>query len=444
VSSGRELAVRVLVRVTDEGAFASRALDAELTRAELPAREAAFATELVYGTLRVLPALDAQLAAHLHKGLERMDPLLRATLRCGAYQLFHLARVPAHAAVDESVKLVRRDRGPKLAGVANAVLRKLAAARPAEPKEPERLVLPGWLEASLLRALGSERLASVLLADATPPLSLRVAVGLDREQIAAELQAARPHAQVALGRLSPRCLLLRRAGDPRALPGYAEGRVSVQEQGAQLVALSLGAQPGERVADLCAGHGGKTAWLADAVGEGGQVLAVDLDPRKLDRLALDLARQGIAPERVERRAIDLTVGVGGLEASFDRVLVDAPCSGLGTLLRRPELLLRVRESDLARLAELQRSILRNARKLVRPGGLLLYAVCSPMREEGAEVAERLEYELPELTRVREPLAGLLAGLAPDPDGVARLGPWLGEPSDASPDAYQIAAFRTPA
>jgi 16S rRNA (cytosine967-C5)-methyltransferase len=432
----------VLQRVTDEGAFATAALDAELSRARLHPRDAGLATAIVYGALRVLPELDRRIAARLHRPDGKLDGVLRAALRAGCYQLAYLERVPAHAVVDECVSVVRAARGPKLAAVGNAVLRKLAAELASEAAGTRPgLVLPPWLDAAIGDALSPERRAAWLSAgDESPPVCLRVAAHVDRDALAAELRAARPDAEVALGALSARALLLRRAGDPRELPGYADGRFSVQEEGAQLIATSLGAQPGERIADLCCGHGGKTAALAESVGAGGSVLAADLDERKLDKLALELVRQGIDEGRVQRRALDLSVGTGGLAAQFDRVLVDAPCSGLGTLRRRPELALRIGPDDPQRLAGLQLAIARRSAELLRPGGLMLLAVCSPLPVEGPELARQLEQAVPALKRCPE-LGARLDAFAPDSDGVTRIGPWHGRGGPVSPDLYQLTAWR---
>ncbi|HMI90036.1 MAG TPA: transcription antitermination factor NusB [Polyangiales bacterium] len=439
----RGVAIRVLERVTEEGAYASAALDAELGRARLDPRDAGLATAIVYGTLRVLPELDRLIAARLHRPGSKLDPVLSAALRAGCYQLGYLERVPAHAVVDECVSAVRAARGPKLAAVANAVLRKLAVELSGQAGTRPGLVLPAWLDAQLERALTPERRAAWLRANDEPPgLCLRVAADVDRAAFADELRAARPDAEIELGVLSPRALLLRRAGDPRLLPGYADGRFSVQEEGAQLIAASLGAQPGERVADLCAGHGGKSVWLAEAVGASGQVLAVDVDERKLDKLGHELQRLQLADGRVQTRTIDLSVGSGGLGPELDRVLVDAPCSGLGTLRRRPELALRVAPEDPARLAALQLAILKSAARLVRPGGLLLLAVCSPLAVEGPELARQLERALPELVPCPE-LGAPPTGFQSDSDGVTRVGPWHQRGGAVSPDLYQLVAWRRP-
>ncbi|MFW6051086.1 MAG: RsmB/NOP family class I SAM-dependent RNA methyltransferase [Myxococcota bacterium] len=431
----RVVATRVLYRVAAKGAFATPALDAEIRRAGLDARDAALASEIVYGALRVLPSLDRTIAAHLRRA-GRMDAHARAALRAASYQILHLSRVPPRAAVHDAVALVRRERGAPLAGFVNAVLRRVADVRPTDPRPPDRLEVPPWLEAQLEEALGPDRAEAFLrVRPLPPPLGLRVRG--DREAFARRLRADRPDAEVTAGALSPGALRVRHAGDPRRLPGYEDGAFCVQEEGAQVVALALGASEGDRVVDACAGRGGKTLLLAEAVGPVGHVTALDLHERKLEAIGAELARLHLSAERVETRTVDLTVGTGGLEARFDRVLVDAPCTNLGTVHRRPELLFRLSPEDPGRLAILQRGILRQAARLVRPGGLLAYAVCSPTREEGPGVAAFVEQELEGLERLPAPLPG--SGLSPDPDGVARVGPWS-DPGGGA-DAYQIVRWR---
>jgi 16S rRNA (cytosine967-C5)-methyltransferase len=349
--------------------------------------------------------------------------------------------VPAHAVVDETVRVVRAARGPGLAGVANAVLRKVAGAGAPGASPASGTAVPAWVDGELARALGESRRSALLAGGRLPPpLALRLSAGVVRSEVAEAITRARPGAELQPGCVSPLALLARRAGDPRTLPGYAEGHFGVQEEGAQAVALCLGAQPGERIADLCAGHGGKSVLLAERIGPDGELLAVDVDERKLERIAPELKRLGLGDARLQTRAIDLTVGTGGLEARFDRVLVDAPCTGLGTLRRRPELLLRLAESDPARLAQLQLAILGRALRLVRPGGVLLYAVCSPTLAEGPEVAARFETGAPGLIREWDSSA-LALNVVPDADRVVRLGPWMGGEDADSPDAYQLVRWR---
>lgn len=440
ISPARSVAVAVLHRVTDKGAYASLALDAEIKRARLDARDAALATEIAYGSLRVLPELDRLIAAQIAREGKKIDPWVNAALRASCYQLQHLSRIPTHAVVDDAVSLVSSMRGRSLGGFVNAILRKIAAQRPQSPQPPSALCLPAWLASLLLETLGPERFSSFVRArPLPPPLGLRVHVGqISRDQLAEKITKAVPKAEVALGELSQLALVLRGAGDPRKLPGYAAGDFSVQEEGAQLVVLSTGARPGERVVDACAGHGGKSRVLAQLVGPTGSVVALDIDERKLAAISQETARVDAnhADAKIETSAIDLTIGRGGLEATFDRVLVDAPCSGLGTIHRRPELLLRIASADLARFTELQQSILISAAKLVRPSGRLIYSVCSPLRQEGVQVASLFEACCPNFKRVEPPSTQGLP--VPDPDGITRVGPWL-TPASASSnvDAYQI-------
>jgi 16S rRNA (cytosine967-C5)-methyltransferase len=382
--TARDVASRVLFRVAEKGAWAAPALDAELARARLEVRDRALATEIVYGALRTLAAIDGAIDRHLKKK-GAIDPFARAAMRAAAYQVLYLDRVPAHAAVDAAVTQVRRERSPKLAGFVNAILRKVAAA-PRLPK-PDRLVVPAWFEADLERSLGEEGAARFLAErPLPPPISLRARI--DRDVLRARIEESVPGVRVEHG-VAPSSLLVYGAGDPRKLPGYAAGDYAVQEEGAQLVALELGARAGERVADLCAGHGGKTMILAEAVGASGRVVAVDLHESKLEDLERERARLAISTA-IETEAIDLVVGLGGLTpASFDRVLVDAPCTGAGTIHRRPELLLRLAREDAARLADVQTVILDRAIDLVKSGGEVVYAVCSPFAAEGPGVVDRV-------------------------------------------------------
>jgi len=450
-ASAREIAARVVFRVAEKGAFASRALDAELSRGALAARDAGLATEIVYGTLRVLPAIDARYGKHLTRPIDKLDPVTRAVLRTATYQLAHLSRVPPHAVVDESVAIVSRMRGGKLGGLVNAVLRRVAEGRPEQPAPPTRVVVPDWVHAELLASLGEERTRALLEArPLPPPVGLRVRAGADREAMARSLREALPEGRFELGAVSERALLAWRAGDLRKLAAFTAGELTVQEEGSQWIASYLDVQPGDRVADLCAGHGGKTTYFAERVGEGGAVVAVDLDERKLEQIAPELMRLGVPAQRVETRAIDLARGTAGLPPLFDKVLLDAACTGLGTLHRRPDLLLRVAQGDPQRLAELQLSMLKNAAKLVREGGVLVYSVCSPASAEARDVAARFELAVPGFER--EPRPGVSCGsFAADADGVVRIGPWAQSghfpaqtPRDSrleSPDAYQVVRFR---
>lgn len=412
----------MLLRILGDGAWASRALDAELSRARMIGSESARATDLVYGTLRAHRDLDARIAVACDKG-PPTDLAAITALRMATYELVHTPE-SSHAIVDGWVQFTKDERGEGLSRFVNAVLRRLSRERPETPL-PRQASVPSWIEKLALRSLGEARANAFLgsLAE-PPPLALRARTAADRDALLEAIVSARPDAEVWAGTLSPLAVLVRGAGDPRKLPGYREGRFSVQDEGSQLIAAALGAQPGERVVDACSGRGGKTFALAEDVGTSGSVFAIDVAEPKLAQLSDELRRLNIEEERIERHAIDLSVGLGGLpEASFDRVLIDAPCSGLGTLGRRPELSLRLTYEDPQRLAELQSAIVANALRLLKPEGRLVYAVCSIANIEVAAARDL-------------PLAPVDPALATpvDPDGVLRIGPWnVGH----TMDAYQV-------
>lgn len=372
-----------------DDAFVAAALDAELRRhPQLDARERALATELAYGTMRSEPALRARLFVHAPRGVS--DERVLAQLLVAAYQILLLERVPAFAAVDAAVTGVKRERGPRVAGFANAVLRKLAkTGEKLSQAQALRESVPAWLWQELERSVGPEQALLLLTGDAWTGLRLRPGAPLP-EWLEQQRQ----------GRVSPLARLVRGEGDPRQKPGFAEGAFTVQEEGAQAIGLALGVRAGDKVLDACAGRGQKATLIAERLG-GGQLVACDLYPEKLQALEEDAARLGL--RGIETRAVDWSVGQGGLPDDFERVLVDAPCSGTGTLRRRPEILRRLKAEDPARLAELAESILRSAASRARPGGTVLFAVCSVLEQECeavvARVADLLEpspFDAPEL------------------------------------------------
>jgi 16S rRNA (cytosine967-C5)-methyltransferase len=388
VSPARRAAAEALARVFAADAFASAALDAALNHAPLDSRDAALATELVYGVLRTEGFLDQRLSALARRGLPSDDPRVLAHLLMAAYAIAFLDRVPAFAAVSEAVEGVRAAGGERVAGFANAVLRRLADGIEAEgrPVLADAVVAsaPGWLRGALRRSLGRAGAVAYLAAGPVPPpIGLCVAAGEDRAAWMETLSAAAPGATLSAGAVSPRAVLVRGAGDVRRLPGAGTAWI-VMEEGAQTVALLAGAAVGDRVLDACAGHGNKT-WVLAQEATPGAVDASDLHPAKLDQL-----RAGPPGARVRATYVtDWTGGPGELPEGYDLVVVDAPCSGVGTLRRRPEIGRRRTPEDVARLADLQVAITRQAATRARDGGRLLFAVCSVLREEGEEVAARL-------------------------------------------------------
>jgi 16S rRNA (cytosine967-C5)-methyltransferase len=431
----RSIAAVALVRVTKDKAFAAAALDTELDRAaQLEPRDRALATELVYGSLRLLPWLEARVARHAKRGIDALDPMVRAHLVLAAYQILVLERIPAFAAVDQAVTAVRALRGSNVGGFANAVLRKVAAEkRPSEKELAEAMsssVDPALREA-IVRALGEDDTAVLLGGHhEVPKTGIRVEDASARETWLDRLRLARPHATFELGQVSRHAILARGAGKVTDLPGWADGAWTIQEEGSQAVALAVGAKPGETVLDACAGRGNKTGILALEVRPNGAVDAADVHPKKLTRLVEELGRIGLQVR--ETHPVDWSRGDGGVTHRYDRVLIDAPCSGTGTIRRRPELGLRRVMADVAELASIQEQILRHVAGVVRPGGRVVYAVCSVLREEAEDVLARVT----DVGLVPAPFDGPIPpGLAADSTSFRLL------PSRHGTDGYFVASLR---
>lgn len=396
--SARLIAARVIERVLRDGAYLSRALDAELLRhPQLDARERSLCAELCYGSIRTQQFLREALERHATKKLPSNDPLLFSELLIAAYQVLFLDRVPPSAAVNAAVNQVRKKRGARVAGFANALLRNLVrAGREANKAEAVLASAPAWFRERIQSSLGEAELRALVGATEVPPpivARLAGAADLPPEWAAAKPCRYAPHAFELSGALT---LEQRR----RAI-------WVVQEEGAQLIAWALGARPGETVLDACAGRGTKTSLLWQAMAGQGRLWATDAHPHKLESLRHDFTRLGLPLP--ELAAVDWTMGQGEVPRVFDRVLVDAPCTGSGTIRRRPEILLRLEPDDPARMGALQESIVRSVAACLVPGGRLLYAVCSVFPEEGEAVMERTR-DLFEPVPFDTPVLG---GLVPD-------------------------------
>jgi len=424
----RLLALRVLERVQRAGAYADVLLHAQLSRSELSAPDRAFATELVYGTLRWRGRIDFCLQRVLDRDLDKLEPLVATALRLGAYQLLFSERVPVTAAVDESVRCVRAAGVERATGLVNAVLRRLAAEHDALPlpslaDDPlahliHALSIPEWIAARWLELFGPEEAAALARAsNEAPPLCVRANV--QRTSPAALLEELRerfPEAQPC--RIARDGIVLGRRGNPALDPAFLSGRFTVQDEASQLVVALLDPQPGERVLDVCAAPGGKSTGIAERVGAEGCVLAIDRHVRRLDLIRRSARRLGLPAVRTLDRDVTRPLQDLPVAAGFDRVLVDAPCSGLGTLRRNADARWRVGPGDPARLAKIQRAILRNAAAALRPGGVLVYSTCTLLPEENEAVVDAFLRESKEF-RPAEP-ASLPAGLAPVLDAQGRL------------------------
>lgn len=454
--TARNVAAEVVARVERDEAFAAAVLDHELRRAtDLAPRDRALATELAYGTLRLRPLLERSIEQATPRGIATLDPRTRALLLVAAYQL-HYTRIPAFAAVSEAVEAIRLTRGRAVSGFANGALRAVAVAAQASPlpRPPTafRDATAPWLRRALERSIGADATEALLTAGPyPPPVHLRVrrvhgrADTEVRDQWLAELVAAAQAsgvAKVEAAPFSPLAIRARGIGDPHALPGHEEGRFTVQEEGSQLLAFLLGVRPGDVVLDACAGRGNKATLLAELLESDdprqGRVDVADLHPEKLARLAAELQRLRLPPSAAY--AVDWSVGCGDVpEATYDRVLVDAPCSGTGTIRRRPEIQTRRKAADLPALQALQVQILAHAARAVRPGGRLVYSVCSVLRDECEAVVQKVLGEHPRLLEPAPFDADIAAKLFGEGAREGRLLTHL-----HGTDAYYVASFVRPA
>jgi 16S rRNA (cytosine967-C5)-methyltransferase len=399
------VAIHVLERVARDGAFADLALDAALARQRLTTRDAALATELTYGTLRWQRYLDWVLAPHSRRPLASLEAQVLAAVRVAAYQIVFLERIPPFAAVNDAVSLAGTR--PGIAGFVNAVLRAFVRRgtrerEPAPPLDPVEAIalrcsFPTWLAARWMDRYGPEDARSLMLAmNGRPPLTVRAnTLRLSREELARRLGAEEKRTSTSTSYAPEGLMVTHGGGPPASWRVFGEGACAVQDEASMLVAHLVGAAPGDTVADVCAAPGTKTTHLAQLMANRGRLLAFDREPSRLERVSEGAARLGVSI---------IETGSGSVEslapryaASCDAVLVDAPCSNLGVLRRHPEVKWRRHSDELAKSATEQRTILRAAATMVRPGGRLVYATCSLEPEENEEVVRDLLTRRDDLT-----------------------------------------------
>ena len=436
VSHARRAAFEILRRVDDEGAFASVLLAAGIE--ELSAQDRALCYELVLGVLRRQLWLDRLIEYYARRSVESLDaPVLRA-LRLGLYQLRFLSRVPARASVNESVNLMRLAKMGSAASFVNAVLRRATREPRYDPtiniSDPiEQIAIetshPVWLIERWANALGKEEAEAFARANnESPPTAFRVNAR-DEDGLQAVLHELRDAGGIPEpSRVAPDAWRIQ--GATAALRRLAhDGRVYIQDEASQLVAHVLEAREGERVLDVCAAPGSKTTHIAARTPDLSFIVAGDLYEHRLRTVMEAGARARTSLIRAV--TLDATTGLPLAEASFDRVLVDAPCTGTGTLRRNPEIRWRITASDIRELQKRQQRILASASRMVRQGGRLVYSTCSVEREENEEVAASFLQENKTFRQVSPPV------LAPfqSASGAART--W---PHKEGADGFFIAAF----
>lgn len=423
-------------RVT-AGAPADRALQQVFKKArDLGSRERAEVGDVLFGLLRTQRRIDDRLERAARAEKRRIDTLDAPML--------NRVRVLAYLAEREVGLEVLEATDPPAFKRLPSVLARIATGRLPRSKKKGlealaiELCFPTWMARRLVDAFGETRTRVIGEGlDGRAPITLRVANRFDRDEIAGRIRTEQGWGPVAT-RLSPQGLILPRAVDLPTWALFREGAVELQDEGSQLVTLACGLAPNERVLDACAGAGGKTIALADALGAGGRVVAMDPESTKLDELKKRVARSDLAAD-VEVRTGDLTELPNDLEGGFDAVLVDAPCTGSGTLRRHPDLRWRLKDADIEAETGRQRRLLTGALAAVKPGGRLIYATCSVFAEENEAISSYLLEQEPRLAPL--PLAELWGErlshqLAATHE--ARIGPG---PDRDGPDGFFIAAFR---
>ena len=392
----RMLAFTLLQRVEHSEAFADEILDRSFcTNPVLRPVDRAFVTELVLGVLRWRGRLDWVLQQALRFPRKKLDSRIQDILRLGAYQLLFLDRIPPSAAINESVRLIKSIfADEKLSGFANAVLRAIDRkqedfAVPSPEKSPVEylssfLSHPRWLAERWLKEFGIETAGAICAANnRRPPWTLRVnTLKISRENLMAELQKSGVHSRPTP--FSPDGLIAEKSPFPEGGTLFQTGLFFLQDEGSQIVPYLLQPRPGEKILDACSAPGGKSTHIAQLMANQGQIIAFDRQKKKIERVRENASRLGISMLTAlpADAGLPLPIQAG---PGFDRILIDAPCTGLGTLHRNPEAKWRRKPEDPQRLQRLQRALLQNTGSYLKPGGVLVYSTCTLTAEENDQV-----------------------------------------------------------
>ena len=387
----RETAMKVLLAVHENGAYANIALAEALRKARLNEMDRRFATELVYGAVKAGGTLDWIVRRYTNRPLRKMTPYVRSILRLGIFQLFFLDRVPPSAVCNESTELAKKYGHAGTGKFVNAVLRAAARdpgkARVSEDDESAYLAIqfqhPKWLVSRWLKMFGREETEQLCVFDnAAAVLSLRTnLLRITRDELAERLRME--GAKVVLSKWAPEGILCPTHASLNDSASLREGLFQVQDESSMQVAHVLDPQPGEFVIDMCSAPGGKTTHLAERMKNQGRILALDIYDTKLARVEENAKRLGISI--IETKRLDARGAGDAYPQKADRVLADVPCSGFGVLRRRPDARWRKTEEEIMKLPMLQSEILESAARAVKPGGVLVYSTCTIEPAENEEV-----------------------------------------------------------
>ncbi len=390
----RQLASEILFKVDTRKAYADFLLDHSFKDSALSDRDRALLTELTYGTLRWRGKIDARLNLYSRRGLKDTDPFIRNLLRVAFYQLLFLDKIPDHASVHEAVELAKAYGGDSIAGFVNAVLRNLLREKNRtvvpKPGDDWQAALaaehshPQWLVKRWIGYFGREEAEAFMRANnQIAPLVLRVnSCRTDRETMLALL--SKHGIDAVATRWSPAGIWVKSRSPVDRLPGFQEGLLQVQGEASQLVSYLLAPRKGERILDACAAPGGKTTHIAELMADSGELMALDKSERGIEKIRENAARLGLASPRHARADVSRPLPAEYCRP-YDRILVDAPCSGLGTLRSHPEIKWHRNESDIKRLGQLQKNMLDQIANYLKPGGVLVYSTCTLSGDENENV-----------------------------------------------------------
>ena len=414
----RRLASEILARVDTRKAYADILLDHRLKDTAFSDRDRALLTELAYGTLRWRGKIDARINLYIRRSLEGTDPFVRNLLRVAFYQLLFLDKIPDYAAVNEAVQLAKAHGGDKVAGFVNAVLRgflrehdRTGLAQPVNDWQAALAVEhshPRWLVEKWLDYFGREETEALMRANnETAPLVLRVNSCRSNRDALLALLIKNDISAVAT-QWSPAGIWVKSRSLVDQLPGFREGLFQVQGEASQLVSYLISPGKGERILDACAAPGGKTTHIAELMADTGQVIALDKSERGIEKIRENVARLGLASVLAAKSDVSHELSAES-RSPYDRVLVDAPCSGLGTLRSHPEIKWHRNQTDIKRLSHLQRRIVDRVVHYLKPCGVLVYSTCTLTRDENEKVVEDFLKHHKEF--VLENAAGYLPGEA---------------------------------
>jgi 16S rRNA (cytosine967-C5)-methyltransferase len=382
--TAREVALEILIRVEQDKSYSNLLLNQMLQKHPLERADAGLVTEIVYGTIQHLNTLDYYLNRFVAKGVQKLEPWVRCLLRLSLYQVVYLERIPDHAIVNEAVNIAKLKGHPGISGMVNGVLRSVIRQKeqliiPSGLPLVERIALqyshPEWMVARWIKQFGEQAAELICKANNTSPnTSARVNnMKHTRDEILAIMQ--QEGIEVRQSELAPSGIIIEQAGNLAFTHWFAEGSITVQDESSMLVAEAVGPQPGMRVLDCCAAPGGKTTHLAEIMQDTGIVVACDVHEHKLSLIleqANRLQLNSIQP--VFSDAVDLSKQYAA--ESFDCILLDAPCSGLGVIRRKPDLKWSKQEPEIAVICTIQRKLLNAVHSLLKPGGILVYSTCT--------------------------------------------------------------------